>query len=330
MLDSELICAEPAAPIVVGDHDDGDLWAIVLAGGEGVRLRALTRFIYGEARPKQYAVLTGTKSLLRQTLERVGRLVPPERIVVVTQAAHERYLDPELADLPGVQVLSQPSDRGTAAGVLMPAHWIRARDPHATVAVFPADHYVLEEERFMWHVGEVAGYVRANPDWLVVLGVPPSEPDPEYGWVEPGDPMGWAGAERIHRVRAFREKPTIESARRLFAAGALWNTFVFAASVTALIEAGRECVPLLHDRLVRLGVFAGTRYQSWALRQAYLFAPVADFSRTVLESCALPLAVALLPTLTWCDMGTPQRVARMLQTLGVPSPAWLHRLGQGA
>jgi mannose-1-phosphate guanylyltransferase len=324
------MCAVPLAPIRGTDRDEGDLWAIVLAGGEGVRLRALTRYLYGEERPKQYAVLTGSKSLLRQTLERVARLIPPQRIVVVTQSAHDRYLGAELAGLPEIQVLSQPSDRGTAAGVLMPAHWIRAKDPRATVAVFPADHFILEEDRFMHHVGEVAHYVRAHPDWLVVLGVPPTDPDPDYGWIEPGARMGWVGHEPVHRVRGFREKPTEESARRLFALGGLWNTFVFAASVTALINAGRECVPLLHDRLVRLALFAGTQYQSWALRQAYLFAPVADFSRTVLESCSLPLAVAHVPTFTWCDLGTPERVARTLRALGAPPPAWLTLLSSSA
>src|SRR5260370_2478321 len=147
----------------------------------------------------------------------------------------------------------------------------------------------------MRHVGEVAGYVRAHPEGLVLLGVPPSDADPDYGWIEPGVRVGWAGPDPVHRIRGFREKPTEESARRLYALGGLWNTFVFASTVTALIEAGRECVPLLHDRLVRMGLFAGTQYEAWALRQAYLFAPAADFSRTVLESPSLALAVAEVP-----------------------------------
>jgi mannose-1-phosphate guanylyltransferase len=288
----------------------GDLWAVVLAGGEGLRLRALTREMYGVARPKQYAVFTGSKSLLRQTIERVALLVPPDRIVVVTQASHARFLGAELAGLPTVHVLSQPSDRGTAAGVLLPAHWIRARDPHAMVAVFPADHFILEESAFMGHVAEVVDYVRAHPDWLVLLGAPPTDPDPDYGWIEPGPRLGWAGRDAVHQVRAFREKPSAESAGRFFTLGCLWNTFIFISGVAALIEAGRACVPLLHDRLVRLAVFAGTQFEAWAVRQAYLFAPAADFSRSILESPLLQLAVARLPTCTWCDMGTPERVAR--------------------
>ena len=242
MLEQAFTCSEPLATIQERDRD-GDLWAVVLAGGEGSRLRALTRYLYGDERPKQYAVLTGSKSLLRQTLERVARLVPPSRIVVVAQASHDRYLGAELAGFPQIHVLAQPSDRGTAAGVLMPAHWIRARDPRAVVAVFPADHFILEEETFMRHVGEVAGYVRAHPEGLVLLGVPPSDADPDCGWIEPGVRVGWAGPDPVHRIRGFREKPTEESARRLYALGGLWNTFVFASSVTALIDAGRECVP---------------------------------------------------------------------------------------
>jgi mannose-1-phosphate guanylyltransferase len=156
--------------------------------------------------------------------------------------------------------------------------------------------------------------VRTHPDWLVLLGAPPTDPDPDYGWIEPGERLGWAGHGSVHQVRAFREKPSRESARRFYQLGCLWNTFIFTAGVGALVEAGRACVPLLHDRLVRLGIFAGTQFESWALRQAYLFAPAADFSRSVLESALLRLAVARLPTFTWCDLGTPERIARALGT----------------
>ena len=71
------------------ESEHGNLWAIVLAGGEGVRLRSLTRRLYGDDRPKQYAALVGARSLLRQTLDRVSLLIPPERTVVVTLASHE-------------------------------------------------------------------------------------------------------------------------------------------------------------------------------------------------------------------------------------------------
>lgn len=311
----------------ISEPDRENLWAIVLAGGEGTRLRSVTRRLYGEERPKQYAVLSGTRSLLCQTLDRVARLVPPHRTVVVTLASHARYLVAELADRPGISVLPQPCDRGTAAGVLLPAHWIHARDPQATAVVFPTDHFILEEARFMEQVAAAADHARAHAEWLVLLGAPPTEPEPDYGWIEPGERLGWAGAP-LHRIRRFLEKPAEAQARQLFARGCLWNTFVFAASVSALIEAGRQAVPLLHDRLVRLGVFIGTRHEPWALEQAYLLAPHAEFSRFVFESPALPLAVATIGAFTWCDLGSPERVARSLRSLGTPAPSWLATLAE--
>ncbi len=329
MLESVVTCSEPLESMYPMPCGEGNLWAVILAGGEGRRLASLTRRLYGEECPKQYAVLSGSTSLLRQTLDRVARLVPPERTVVSAQTGHSRYLDADLAGLAGLHVLAQPADRGTAAGVLLPAHWIAARDPRATVAVFPVDHFVLEEAAFMRHVGDVARYVQAHPEWLVLLGAQPTEPDVDYGWIEPGDRVGSAGCSPLYRVRAFVEKPSVEVARRLFKHSCLWNTFVFAGGVATLIGAGLECVPLLHDRLVRLGLYLGTRHEGWALRQAYEFAPTADFSRAVLESCSASLAVAPMPPCTWSDLGTPERVARV-QAFLQGSPSWLASLRQSA
>ena len=95
---------------------------------------------------KQYAALTGGKSLLRQTLERVSVRIPSSRTVVVTMAAQQSYLAAEFGhDSPGPHVLQQPEDRGTAAAVLLAAHWIRARDAEARLVVLPSDHFVADD-----------------------------------------------------------------------------------------------------------------------------------------------------------------------------------------
>ncbi len=134
----------------------------------------------------------------------------------------------------------------------------------------------------------------------------PTEPAPEHGWIEPGEPVGWTGRGAVHRVRAFHEHAA-RGARAPAAGRALCNTFVFTATVTALVDAGLACLPLLHDRLTRFDLFAGTRYETIALQQAYLFAPTADFSRAILASAEVPLAVVEIPALTWWDLGTPER-----------------------
>src|SRR6266481_9821716 len=85
----ELSTAVSSAP---DSSDRGHVWAVVLAGGQGMRLRELTRHVYGDDRPKQYAVLTGGKSLLRQTLDRVSVLIPRQQMAVVTMTGHSAYM----------------------------------------------------------------------------------------------------------------------------------------------------------------------------------------------------------------------------------------------
>ena len=270
----------------------GSLWAVVLAGGEGVRLRPLVRHLCGDERPKQFSPLLGTRTLLRHTLDRVGLLIPPERSVVVTLQAHARYLDREFGERPRPHIVSQPENRGTAAGILLAAQWIETRDPRAVMVCFPSDHLVLEEAAFMTHVAKVAGFVEREPQWIVLLGAKPNQPETEYGWIEPGARVGGTVQRPIYRIRSFREKPSKEVAEALLAGRGLWNTFVLAARATVLLAAGRACAPALYERLARLRSFTGSEHERWALRQAYALAPTVNFSRSILEACPQPLAVS--------------------------------------
>jgi mannose-1-phosphate guanylyltransferase len=209
----------PVRPTVPAPAEE-PLWAIVLAGGEGTRLRPLVRHLFGDDRPKQYATLIGSRSLLRQTLDRVARLVPPRRTVVVTNRAHGRYLEAEFGSKPAMHVLAQPADRGTAAGILFPAHWIHWRDPAATVAIFASDHFVLEERAFMDHVGEVAAVVERDPRWIVLVGAQPTEPETEYGWIEPGERLDSSGLGSLRRSAGSGRSPRSRSPARAWEDGA--------------------------------------------------------------------------------------------------------------
>ena len=100
----------------------------------------------------------------------------------------------------------------------------------------------------------------------------------------------------------------------------------FQAEVGALLSTGRECVPSLSERIGRLSAFWGSEHERWAVRQAYALAPTANFSRAILEVSAQPLAVLKMPGLTWCDLGSPDRVLKTLAECRIEVPA----LGGGA
>ncbi|HUO62268.1 MAG TPA: sugar phosphate nucleotidyltransferase [Terriglobales bacterium] len=298
-------------------------WAVVLAGGQGMRLRSLIHQVYGDDRPKQFAVLTGTKSLLRQTLDRATLLVPAERTLVVTMAGQMGYLAAELRQHPAIPcVIEQPMDRGTAAAILLSAHWILARDPQAVVVVLPSDHFVGDDGAFIDHVARMAEAAVRHPERIILLGVRPTEPETDYGWIEPGGPLAARGGPSVYQVRGFVEKPEPEVANRLLGSGGLWNTFVLAARAATLVEAGREHVPGLHERIVQITAFTGSEHERWAVRQGYEFAPNRSFSRDVLERCPARLGVMPLSGVSWRDLGTPRRVVEMLEETGRGAP-WL-------
>lgn len=296
------------------------LWGVVLAGGEGVRLRALSERICGEPRPKQYVPIFGERTLLRQTLDRVALGVSPARTVVVTMRSHAPYFGDPWAEPGGPHVLVQPSDRSTAAGILLPAHWIARREPDATISVFPSDHFVSEPARFMAHIAQVADWVDRHPERLVLLGSRATGPEVEYGWIELGPPLEATPERRIWTVRRFWEKPSEERARICLETGCLWNTLILVGKVGTFLRAGREALPGVDERLGRARAFLGTDEETWALHQAYALMPKANFSRAILEPCPPFLAVAAMPPVVWSDLGTPRRIFEILRATRTRPP----------
>jgi mannose-1-phosphate guanylyltransferase len=118
----------------------GNTWALILAAGQGTRLRSLTTTKEGFAVPKQFCSLCGGASLLEETLSRAETVATRSHIVTVVAAEHRRWWEPTLWTLPGENIVVQPQNKGTATGLLLPLLHILRRDPNATVAVLPSDH----------------------------------------------------------------------------------------------------------------------------------------------------------------------------------------------
>ena len=292
----------------------GHLWAVVLAAGDGTRVRALTTDASGAPIPKQYCSFGGAKSMLRWALERATALVPPERVVAIVAHQHRGFWEKELADLPVENVVVQPRNRGTAAGVLLPVlHVLLRRDPHATFLVLPSDHYVADEETLREAMIEAIHAARPPDDRLVLLGFQPQEFDPEYGWIvsSPTDDAS------VRTVASFLEKPNRETAVRLARGGALLNSFMFVAHGGPFLRMCEKAVPSL------LKVFVSAlREQSWprALEQAYEGLPTSDFSRDVLERATEFLPVISVPPCGWSDLGTPARITLFREALDPSGP----------
>jgi len=285
-------------------------WSLVLAAGEGSRLRELTRDADGTPVPKQFCSLAGGPSLLQETLARARRLSPPDRIVVVVAKQHRRWWSDQLGDLPRRNLVVQPANRGTAAGVVLPLLEILDRDPAARVVALPSDHHVRRERAFDEAIGGALNALAGHPEDLVLLGITPDSPEPEYGWIVPAR----GGASGCARVESFVEKPDATRARRLHRGGALWSSFVFAAAARPLAALVERQIPGLVAALARA---RGSRSD---LERLYPSLPTADFSRDVLQRDPTRLLVVAAERCGWTDLGTPTRLAQVVQGLGEQLP----------
>ena len=300
----------------------GDHWVVVLAGGDGTRLRGFTRQVLGTDRPKQFCRIIGTRSMLRHTWDRAARLVPPERIVTIITAGQERYLDEEARHgVPGT-VLVQPENKETAPGLLLPLLWIARRNPIATVAVFPADHFIWEEDRFESHMRAAVGAAANLPPRVLLLGVEADGPETAYGYIAPGEPVEAGPAAGLYAVQQFWEKPDRLTAALLFARNYFWNTFVLTGGVDAFLDLAEAGVPETLTPLRAIAPCLGTPAEAAALVQAYKHLRATNLSRALLARHPEALLVLAARGISWCDWGDPERIIRRLRRFD-RQPAWL-------
>jgi mannose-1-phosphate guanylyltransferase len=293
-------------------------WALVLAAGEGTRLRALTTGPDGVAVPKQFCRIGGETSLLQTALRRAERVVPPERTLVVVAAHHRRWWERDLAALAAGNLVVQPRNRGTAAGVLLPLLEILRRDPQARVLVLPSDHFVGAEGVLAGSARQAFAETERFPEKVMLLGIAPDSADAEYGWISPGRTVG----EGLFEVSAFVEKPERETAGLLRRRGGVWNSFIFVARGRTLMRLYERRLPGLVRGLS--GAVAdrnsGVRRMS-RISAVYDHLPVHDFSGDLLQGSEEALRLLPVPACGWSDLGTPDRVSSCLGSASLtPGP----------
>ena len=207
----------------------------------------------------------------------------------------------------------QPANRDTAPGILLPLAHISHRDPLATVAVFPSDHFILEEDRFMMHVQKAGSEAQRFPETLTLLGRKPDRLEEGYGWIELAETE--LGRER-RTVRRFWEKPSPADAQMLFHQGALWNMFILVAQANTLWEMTLQAAPELHKDFLIIRRALREVNPAPAIEAVYRTMRAVNFSRDVCEALTSRLRVLPVPDVGWSDWGSVERIIASLQQLG--------------
>ena len=217
-------------------------WGVLLAGGSGTRFWPLST----PSQPKQLLPLTGPGSTAEAAVERLEGLIPRERILVVTGPALAGPLRERLA-LPKANILIEPRAASTAPALVWATLEARRRDAEAAVLSMHADWWIGEPEAFRQTADLALRTARAH-DRLVTVGMVPTRPETGYGYIVPGAALD-ADATRVER---FQEKPDAATALDLMAAGALWNSGLFAWTAERLVSEVKAHTPEIAPWLDRL------------------------------------------------------------------------------
>lgn len=294
--------------------DFGQTWVLILAGGEGSRLRSLTTKPCGTAVPKQFCSLYGGSTLLEDAIARANAITFKKRICVIVAEQHRQWWDSQLVHLPAKNVIVQPCNRGTAVGILYPLLHILARDPDARIVLLPSDHYVREEFILCQSVHTALEQLVHKEGTPVLLGLQPEGVDPELGYLIPGEYDDKGGQS----LRCFIEKPPANLASQIISQGGLWNTFIVVSSGQGLLNLFerryQEIVMVMQSVVSALSVDPEA---VCVLNDLYERLPQVDFSRDLLEASSASLRLVRVPSCGWSDLGTPKRVGETLRRLEI-------------
>ncbi|HUC53084.1 MAG TPA: mannose-1-phosphate guanylyltransferase [Candidatus Cybelea sp.] len=287
--------------------------AVILAGGRGTRFWPRSRM----RTPKQLLNIVGKDTMLEQTVARLKPLISAERIWTVTNAEQAAAVRKQVPAAARKRVLIEPMGLNTAVAIGLAAIHVRhAARGDALLAVLPADHYIEQQQKYC-EIVSAALKVAREPGRMVVLGIPPTQPETGFGYIERvGEPIDSQGFP-VYAVRRFTEKPALHLAQEYVASGNYhWNAGMFFWRVSTFLENLKSFLPKTHAALGKLAKCIGTSAYERQLGSTYHKLENISVDYAVLEPATRtegPPRVFVIPAeVGWSDIGSWAAVYQLL------------------
>jgi mannose-1-phosphate guanylyltransferase len=296
---------------------------VIMAGGSGTRLWPISRANL----PKQFHKFSSDeKSLIQETYDRVKDLVPSENIYVSLVSNIYKTTREQLPEISDKNFIVEPEGKNTAPAMGLIAAIIQDRNPEAIVATVASDHTVKNTELFKKVIAQAFEFIEKNNDYLVTVGIKPTEPNTGYGYIKVGQKFP---GEDINQVESFVEKPDLETAKKYIKAGDyLWNASYFIWKTAEMLANFQKLAPHIQTGLSKISQAVKTANFQQVLEQEYAQFLKEPIEPTIIEKMD---KVAVIPAdLNWSDIGTWSSLYEFLsKNTGKSNVSHGHHIGVG-
>lgn len=268
----------------------------IMAGGIGSRFWPISRV----GHPKQFLDILGAgRTLIQQTYDRFVRMVPAENIYVVTANEYMAITKEQLPELPVENIIGEPFRKNTAPCIAYISFKLQRLNPEASLIIAPADHLILQEDRFLEVCEDALKFVN-HFNALVTIGIKPTYPNTGYGYIQHEDAPATPG---VHKVKTFTEKPNLELARTFLSSGDfLWNSGIFIWKTKNGLDAFQKHMPEMYELFVSEEEKLNTPEEKAVIETIYPQCPNTSIDFGVMEKAN---NVYVIPSsFGWSDLGT--------------------------
>ena len=276
--------------------DTKNTYVAIMAGGIGSRFWPVSRV----GHPKQFLDILGVgRTLIQQTYDRFAGLVPVENIFVVTANEYLGITREQLPQLPPENIIGEPFRKNTAPCIAYISFKLQRLNAEASLIVAPADHLILQEEKFLTVCREALHFVNEH-NALLTIGIEPTYPNTGYGYIQHEAAEATPG---VYKVKTFTEKPNLELAKTFLASGDfLWNSGIFIWKVQNGLAAFQAYMPEMYDVFLADEERLNTPEEKTAIETIYPQCPNTSIDFGVMEKAN---NVYVIPSsFGWSDLGT--------------------------
>lgn len=286
------------------------LHAVIMAGGSGTRFWPESR----AGRPKQLLPLAGDDTMIQATVRRLGALVPPERILIVTGKHLAEPIAEQLPEVPRDSIVGEPCRRDTAPAIGLAAVLISKSDPEGIMAVMPADHVIQPDEKFQGALNSAAELLADRPNTIVTFGISPTYAAESFGYIHRGEPAtGGNVPPGTYQVVDFKEKPDPQTAQKYLDSGSYyWNSGIFVWRAGLILDALQKHQPQMYEHLQAIAAAHGSSDYEQVLEREFTAIEPISVDYAVMEHYRDVLVME--SPFDWDDVGSWQSLERLRET----------------